>query len=507
MLNSGFNTSSTFPQPESAIAQMPVLGLSGIESWREELERNLGNPTHHASVLDLMTRLLRVNQILIVRNNVAKLIAEHLHASFVAVGANSLQTTPSPLAVIAGTETPEVDIRNDIEAALGESVVTARIHYLSNVRCDIAVRQASQAGFAHQRLARLLNPASSICSVPLLTDDGRCAGALLVAWSNCGESQGNSRGHFDFLQAASTPLAELLLNLEGNTPSKLAASWKTVRDQLTRQRKICLLAVSAALIAIGFIPVRYAVLANVSIQPTVRRWVVAPFDAPLNKAYVTPGQSVKTGELLFTLDCEETLHKLASLRADAERSSSERSAHLSAGRLSDAAIAGWNAKGTNSEIEILTKHLDRAEIRSPIDGVVLGEELQRLEGSPLKTGQMLIEVAQLGQMHAEIEIPPDQIFRTALGNEVTISVDATGSLPTLTLSQLHPRAEANEAGKYVFQGRAELPGAEFDPKVEPRRRGLVSSGGRSARTISSHRNCRVRVSACVGWGAYYRTST
>ena len=151
--------------------------------------------------------------------------------------------------------------------ALGECVVTARTHCLSNVQGDVAVRQANQAGFAHQRLARLLNPASSICSVPLLTEDGRCAGALLVAWSNRSDSQDLTCGHIDFRQAASTPLAEMLLNIERNTPSKLAASW-----------------------------------------------VVAPFDAPLNKAYVTPGQSVKTGELLFTFDCEETLNKLASLR-------------------------------------------------------------------------------------------------------------------------------------------------------------------------------------------------
>ncbi len=481
VFNSTFDTHST---PGRPFVDVPVLASSHAPSDQSSVGSNstlVPTAEHHAAILDLVTRLLRVNRLATARTCAAKLIADHLGASFVALGSNAMQTSPSPLAVIEGSECPSSEFTDDIEAALGECVVTTRAHQIVKSNSKLILKhsvshcQSCKPGFAHQRLIRLLSNVHSIYSIPLLTDGGDCSGAVLVAWSNDSISIDPGSSHDQFLSSLSTPLAELLSNLERFTPSPFAVRWEAIRNRLTRQRKAALLATTVAAVAIGLIPVRYPVLASVSIQPSIRRWVAAPFDGVLKKSFVSPGREVKAGELLFTIDCEETLNKLASLRADAERSTSERSAHLSAGRLSEAAIAGWHAKGTKSEIELLTKQLDRAEIRSPIDGVVLGEDLQRLEGSPLKLGQKLVEVAQMDQMHAEIEVNPDQIFRVTVGSDVNVSVDSADAIPTLTLHQIHPRAEANEDGKYVFKGRAELP--SVDCQLKPGLRGNATIYG------------------------------
>lgn len=478
VFTSTFDTNST---PGRNFVDVPVLTSSHAPSDQSSVGINTSLvPTaeHHAAILDLVTRLLRVNRLATARSCAAKLIADHLGASFVALGSNAMQTTPSPLAVIEGNESPSSEFRDDIEAALGECVVTTRVHQItkSNSKHSVFHGQSCKPGFAHQRLIKLLSNIHSIYSIPLLTDAGVCSGAVLVAWSNDSISIDSGSSHDQFLSSLSTPLAELLGNIERCTPGQFAVRWEAIRSSLTRQRKAALLATTVAAVAIGLIPVRYPVLASVSIQPSIRRWVASPFDGVLKKSFVSPGQEVQAGELLFTIDCEETLNKLASLRADAERSTSERSAHLSAGRLSEGAIAGWHAKGTKSEIELLTKQLDRAEIRSPLDGVVLGEDLRRLEGSPLKLGQKLVEVAQMDQMHAEIEVTPDQIFRVAVGSDVKVSVDSADAIPTLTLHQIHPRAEANEDGKYVFKGRAEL--RYVDCQLKPGLRGKATIYGK-----------------------------
>lgn len=426
---------------------------------------------HHAAVNDLVTRLLSVQSLAHARSMAARLIAEHLNADFVAIGENTVSRTPCARPVIAGHRQPSDERRSDIEAALGECALTARPHSTDGKEKKCSDAETSPAGFAHQRLFKRLGTIRSMHSVPLFTCDGRCCGAIMMA--SAGDD--NRAECETFLAAAAIPLAELFAALQRATPGKMAQRWRSIRESFTIQRKRALGGVLAVTTLIAVMPTRYPVRADVSIQPSVRRWVSAPFEACLKKAYVSPGQSVEAGDLLFTVDCEDTLNKLASLRAESERSTSERSAHLSSGRLSEAAIAGWNAKRIGSEMQLLIKHLDRSEIRSPIAGVVLGEDLQRLEGSPLKRGQTLIEVARMDQMHAAIEIPPDQINRVRSGSEVAISVAAAGWLPVMTLHYVHPRAEANEKGRYVFQGRAEFAGNQS--QVKPGMRGTATVYG------------------------------
>ncbi len=420
---------------------------------------------HHVAVIDLLTRMLNSNRVENARRLAAYLIAEYLQADFVAIGEHGPSPTPCQLAIIAGHDRPSEEHRNDLEAALGECVVTARSH-----RVDWDIQRQSLAGFAHQRFAARIGN-KSLLTIPLTTSDGNCCGALMVAWP----TKPSGVGHERFLSLLALPLAELLVMLQRATPGRLAKRWSVVREFFSPRRRYIGSGITLVVILIGLIPIRFPVRAEVTIEPTVRRWIVAPFDAPLKHSHVLPGQTVEIGDVLLSVDCEDTLNKLASLRAEGERAVAERSSHLSAGRLSEASLAGLNAKRIRSEIDLLTKHLDRAEIRSPIDGTVLGEDLKRLEGSPLKLGQTLLEVAQTEQMRAVIEIPTDQILRVAKGSDVSVSVDAAGSLPTLTLSRIHPRAEPNEQGTYVFTGYADLPGS--NPQWMPGMRGQATIHG------------------------------
>ncbi|MGV3483944.1 MAG: efflux RND transporter periplasmic adaptor subunit [Planctomycetaceae bacterium] len=429
-----------------------------------------------AAALDLLTRLLSVRRLDDARTMAARLIARHLSADFVAVGCDFSRSSAGlssagPLAIIAGPRPPAPERRSDVEAALGECIVTARAHSIDVRQDDSQPAHDSPPGFAHRRLLKYLAATRSIKTIPLLTDDGQCAGAILIASS----VDPSRRDQETFLSAVSTPLAQWLLTLQRTAPGKLAQRREKLRTWLTARRKQTVGIALAAAFVIGVVPTRYPILAQATVQPSVRRWIVAPFDAPLKKSHVSPGQAVEAGDLLFTLDCDEVVHKLASLRAESDRSASERSAHLSNGRLAEAAIAGWNIKRLHSEVELLQKLLQRSEIRSPIAGILLGDDLERLEGGPLKLGQTMAEVARLDRLHAAIEIPPDQINHVRQDSEVAISVEAVGTLPAIRISRIHPRAEPNEKGNYMFQGRAELPTAALP--IKPGMRGQATIYG------------------------------
>ena len=248
VFTSTFDTNST---PGHPFVDVPVLASSRAPSDQSSVGSNstlVPTAAHHAAILDLVTRLLRVNRLATARTCAAKLIADHLGASFVALGSHAMQTTPSPLAVIEGSECPSIEFTDDIEAALGECVVTTRAHQITKsnskfiLKHAVSIFQSCKPGYAHQRLIRLLSSIHSIYSIPLLTEAGDCSGAVLVAWSNDSISIDPGSSHDQFLSSLSTPLAELLANFERFTPSPFAVRWEAIRNRLTRQRKAAWLA-------------------------------------------------------------------------------------------------------------------------------------------------------------------------------------------------------------------------------------------------------------------------
>ncbi len=111
-------------------------------------------------------------------------------------------------------------------------------------------------------------------------------------------------------------------------------------------------------------------------------------------------------------------------RAEADKYTSERTTYLSTARLGDAAISSASLKRVESEIELIYRYLDRSEVRSPVDGVVMGQDMQEYEGSPLKQGQGLVEIAPLSSLHLRAEIPTDQIAKVVTGNSASVSIES-----------------------------------------------------------------------------------
>ncbi len=351
-----------------------------------------------------------------------------------------------------------IDLRDTMHAALLETMLTGRVHYgvLSNSLDD---RASTVCGYAVRQFANQLHGCASFASIPLFTSDGRCKGSLFVAWSRPEEV---SR-HRDWLDNPSR-LSSIADVMEAKIQPKQRLTENIARHlkkRLPVRRTLWLSLSLLGIIAAGMLPTAYPVRAKVHVEPDQIRWISAPFDAPLKTSYVVPGDHVTVGQPLFSLDCRDLLNKLAALRADANKHASERTTHLSTGRLGDAAISTANLKRVESEIELIHRYLDRAEMRSPVDGVVMGEDMKRYEGSVLKQGQGLIEIAPLSSLHLRAEIPTDQIAHVVTGNSVTASIDSVGKLDACKLTRVHPRAEANDQGRYVFEGRIDFAGDEI----------------------------------------------
>lgn len=225
----------------------------------------------------------------------------------------------------------------------------------------------------------------------------------------------------------------------------------------------------AAAIAMA-IPVPYSVNCDCELQPVVRRFVAAPFEGALEKAFVEVGDTVQADQLLARMDGKEVRWEQAGNAAEYERAAKERDAHLADQEFGEAQLAKLQMERLALTTKLLEHRGEHLEIRSPIDGVVVSGELKRAEGVRLSMGQTLFEVAPLDQMIVEVEIPEAELAHVTTGTAATIRLEAfSGQQLDGPLKRICPRAELRRK-QQVFVGEITLPNdaGQFRPGMRGR---------------------------------------
>ncbi len=220
------------------------------------------------------------------------------------------------------------------------------------------------------------------------------------------------------------------------------------------------------------IPVPYSVYCDCELQPVTRRFVAAPFEGALEKAFVEVGDPVKADQLLARMDGKEVRWEQAGNAAEYERAAKERDAHLADQKFGEAQLAKLQMERLALTTRLLENRNEHLEIRSPIDGIVVSGELKRAEGVRLAMGQSLFEIAPLDQMIVEVEIPEAELARVPAGSAATIRLEAfSGQQLEGTLKRICPRAELRRQ-QQVFVGEIALPNTAG--QFRPGMRGRVS---------------------------------
>ncbi|MEO0416591.1 MAG: efflux RND transporter periplasmic adaptor subunit, partial [Verrucomicrobiota bacterium] len=211
-----------------------------------------------------------------------------------------------------------------------------------------------------------------------------------------------------------------------------------------------------AFIILMFFPIQYRLPADCRVQPVIRRTVAAPFENILDKAYVKPGDDVKTGDILAELDGREVRVSLAEAIASRNAAYKKRDSAMVNSNAADQQMAQLEAKRADEEVKRLTYRNENLIIRSPIDGLVLTGNLERSEGVPVTTGQKLYEIAPLDEMILEIAIPEGEIRHATPGMEVQMRLESeTGRVWETEILNIHPVSEVKD-GENVFVAEARV---------------------------------------------------
>jgi len=262
-----------------------------------------------------------------------------------------------------------------------------------------------------------------------------------------------------------------------------------------------------AVAVVGFLALLFAFLAKGDYQAdapfvledTRLQVVPAPFEGFLKEVSVGFGQKVGKGEAMASLDSSELRLDLA--RAKAEKIGYDKQA-IAAGQAAvatrdgskraEADIARANADRVGEQIKLLEYRIAQANILAPIAGSVVTGDLERQIGAPVKTGQVLFEIAPLESLRAQLKVPEDRIADVQVGQEGELAaVGHPEQRIRFVVERINPVAEVINQ-RNVFKVRAELKGLELAGKhawLLPGMEGVakINIGRRSYAWLWTHR--------------------
>ncbi len=246
--------------------------------------------------------------------------------------------------------------------------------------------------------------------------------------------------------------------------------------------KVTAILVLAGIVFLTFGKGRFRVKAPFVLQAMYQQVVPAPFDGFLEDVEVEVGDLVEGGEsVLGRIDTSELRLRLAASKAERHGYVKQEAAAMRDGETAQAQIARANADKTSAQIDLFEYMIDQAELVSPVSGTVVTGDLKREIGAPVKTGDILFEVAPLESLRAELMVREDEVFDIEVGQEGFL---ATASYPgeriKFIVERINPMAEVIEQ-RNVFRVRVQLleihewmrPGMEGVAKVSIGKRHYV----------------------------------
>ena len=239
--------------------------------------------------------------------------------------------------------------------------------------------------------------------------------------------------------------------------------------------KLTVLVLLGFILFIFLVKGQYRCKGSCLIEAIVQQSVCAPFDGFIKDIKVEVGDLVTLDHpMLGELDTAELRLQLAAAKAELGGYLKQVDAYMRDAKTAQAQIAQADADKVQAEIDLLEHMIGQAQLQTPVHGVVVTGDLKRQVGAPVKTGDILFEVAPLADLRAQVMVPEDQILDIQMGQPGRL---ATVSYPedriSFVVERISPMAEVIN-NRNVFRVQVKLnetrdwmrPGMEGIAKID-----------------------------------------
>ncbi len=246
-------------------------------------------------------------------------------------------------------------------------------------------------------------------------------------------------------------------------------------------RKLAASLLMLAAVFFSFAAGDYRVGANASLEGSLRRVLVAPFDGYVANALHRAGDVVAAGTVLATLDERDLkleYYKWASQRTQYAKQYQEAVAQHDR---SQSNIVLAQVQQAEAQMNLLAEQLARTQIAAPFEGLVVSGDLSQSLGTSVKRGQVLFEVSPLNAYRVVLEVDEGEIGNVLAGQKGSLLLTSIpGEVFPFAVSHLTPIVVSRE-GRSYFRVEALLgrtsdrlrPGMEGVAKIEVGSRKLI----------------------------------
>jgi multidrug resistance efflux pump len=336
----------------------------------------------------------------------------------------------------------------------------------------------------HEHLSRLQNQAV-VASFPLFLQDRYYA----VLTCERPADHPFSSHDLDLVRAVAALTSSALVAKEHND----RPLWRILKDaaatQITRLtgpgytgRKLALLLAGLAILFFSLATGDYRLAADTTLEGSVRRAVVAPFDGYIDQAPARAGDLVAKDALLCTLDDRDLrLERLARFSQKSQLQRQHQSAVAKYDR-AQAIIIEAQLDQATAELELIEARLHRTQLLAPFAGLLVSGDLSQRLGSAVTKGEVLFEVTPLDAYRVILEVDERRIGDVRPGQPGHLVLAShPGKTYAFTVTKITPITTAEE-GRNFFRVEAQLttvddslrPGMEGVGKVFVDRRRLIA---------------------------------
>jgi RND family efflux transporter MFP subunit len=243
-----------------------------------------------------------------------------------------------------------------------------------------------------------------------------------------------------------------------------------------RRRTLIIGATIAAVVFLAIFPLPMRVDGDAIVAPVRRAQVQPEFEGVVGKVYVHEGEAVTRGQLLAQMDAWAYRSALAEADAHYQSVLLQMNHSLASNDGSEAGVERVQADYWKAAVERAKQQVDRAELRSPIDGVIATPHVEDSTGRRLQYGETFAEV--LDSSSAVVDVAVDDTDAGLLRNGAKAVVKLNG-YPTRTfhgnVAVVSPKAEMQGDGP-VFFARVAVANPDANIRSGMEGRGKISVG-------------------------------
>jgi len=200
----------------------------------------------------------------------------------------------------------------------------------------------------------------------------------------------------------------------------------------------------------------YRVSARSVMEARTRLAAVAPFNGYIKEAPVRAGDLVRQDQVLAVLDDRELRLERLKWQSQAEQLVKQRDQAVAKRDAAAAQIASAQLDQSRAQLALLDDQLSRTRLLAPLEGSVVTGDLSQSLGAPVERGQVLFEVAPLGDYRLVLQVDERDIADVQVGQRGELLLTAwPADSVAFTVETITPVSTARE-GRNYFRVEAKL---------------------------------------------------